>query len=67
MRCSGLKYRMVPLLLVAASCAGLGPEHARTYQAEGQIVSIADRGTAVTIAHRDIKGFMPAMTMLFPV
>ena len=52
------------LILLAASC-GSGP--ARTYEAAGQITAIAEDRTSVTIAHEDIKGFMPAMTMLFPV
>ncbi len=55
------------LIAAAAGCGRTGAELARSFQAEGQVISIAGDGTSVTIAHEDIQGFMPAMTMLFPV
>lgn len=67
MRISRLGLGLTLLLSFAAGCGRPGAETARSYQAEGQIIAIAGDGTTVTIAHGDIKGFMPAMTMLFPV
>lgn len=62
-----LKLLIIYLLMICTAC-NRGPSGApQTYQATGQIVSIAPDRSTVTIQHEDIKGFMPAMTMSFPV
>jgi len=40
---------------------------ARRYRVEGMIVSIRRDPATLTVSHRAIPGFMPAMTMPFPV
>jgi protein SCO1 len=51
--------------LLLAACRPSPP--VREYRLVGQILAI-DRATSrVTIQHQDIKGFMPGMTMPFPV
>jgi protein SCO1/2 len=63
--------RVLALLLVAltlsASCSRREPT--RQYPIKGQLISIGTNpvvgGTEVTVAHEDIPGFMPAMTMAY--
>lgn len=43
------------------------PADARTYNVRGRIVSIAPNKDTVTIDHEKVPGFMPAMTMPFPI
>jgi len=47
--------------------AGVGEEPAMRYRLEGRVVSVDAGGRTLTVAHEDIPGFMPAMTMEFPV
>jgi protein SCO1 len=51
-------------LKVAPEDSGIG---ARTYEAHGIVREIAADRRAVTIQHETIAGYMPAMTMEFPV
>jgi protein SCO1/2 len=53
------------LALALGACRRTPPP--REYQVIGQIVRIDRATNHVTIRHEDIKGFMPAMTMPFPV
>jgi protein SCO1/2 len=53
------------LSLAAASCSTGEPP--RRYEMKGQILAIDAARQVVTIKHDDIVGFMPAMTMPFPV
>jgi protein SCO1/2 len=60
--------RVVILSIVLATvmaCRQAPP--AKQYELQGQIVAIDRQHQEVTIKHGDIKGFMPAMTMPFPV
>jgi protein SCO1 len=65
-------FFVVVLLVIMTSCklkaaSDDSPPSARTYDAHGVVRQIAtDRG-AVTIQHDAIAGYMPAMTMEFPV
>jgi protein SCO1/2 len=53
------------LLLAAAGCTKTEP--AREYTLVGQILAVSPERSEVTIRHEDVKGFMPGMTMAFPV
>lgn len=53
--------------LVAAAAACTNQEPTRQYTVVGQIIAVSPERKEVTIRHQDIKGFMPGMTMAFPV
>jgi len=64
--------RLLPLFLLAAlgspACRREAPARAgHRYPLEGKVVEVDVVGRQVTIAHGDIPGFMPAMTMPFVV
>jgi len=64
--------RLLPLLvLVALASPGCrreaAPAAGQRYPLEGKVVEVDEAGRKVTIAHGDIPGFMPAMTMPFVV
>jgi protein SCO1/2 len=48
------------------TACGRAPD-ARTYELHGQILAVRPERSEVVIKHEDIKGFMPGMTMPFPV
>jgi len=56
---------MLGLLLVLAACSR-APE-ARTYELKGQVLAVKPETLEILVAHEDIKGFMPAMTMPYAV
>jgi len=64
----GRVWCLCVLALAAAAAAGCRQAPAtREYRLVGQIIAV-DRATGyVTVRHDDIQGFMPAMTMPFPV
>lgn len=65
-RCIGASSRSAAVgisLVVFYGLLGCGSPH--RYSAEGRIVGFGDDGVTVIIAHTDIPGFMPAMTMPF--
>ena len=53
------------VLLVAAACTR--PSERHEYTLDGQVLAIQQADARVVIRHQDIKGFMPGMTMPFPV
>ena len=56
------------LLIVALAAAACGPSKAqRTYQLQGQILSVAPDHLSASIKHEEIKDFMGAMTMTYKV
>ena len=59
------RVAILALVLAAATCGRAEPT--REYTVVGQIVALAPERPEVTIKHEDIKDFMPAMTMPFPV
>jgi Cu/Ag efflux protein CusF len=52
-------------LLLAGCAAKSGP--AKEYQMRGEITGLDVSGHVATIKHEEIKGYMPAMTMGYPV
>lgn len=66
------RSRLLPLLLVAASFVPAcrreaTPPGATRYPIAGKVVEVDAPSRTVTLAHEDIPGFMPAMTMPFVV
>jgi protein SCO1 len=66
-----LSTRLVPLVLamsLAAACreAAQAPAASR-YPVKGTVVEVDGPARSVTLAHQEIAGFMPAMTMPFAV
>ena len=63
--------RLLPLILLvvlAPACRREAPAPAgQRYPLRGKVVEVDVAGRKVTIAHEDIAGFMPAMTMPFVV
>jgi protein SCO1/2 len=43
------------------------PAGAKTYSLRGTVVAVDTTGRSLTVNHGEIPGFMPAMTMNFPV
>jgi protein SCO1/2 len=56
---------LVAILMAAAGCRQAEPIH--EYRLVGQILAVDRQANRVTIRHQDIDGFMPGMTMPFPV
>jgi protein SCO1/2 len=66
------RFRLLPLILLAAFAAPAcrreaAPAAGQRYPLKGKVVEVDIAGRKVTIAHEDIPGFMPAMTMPFVV
>jgi protein SCO1/2 len=68
-----MKRRLRPLVLLVplalAACKGdtPAPAGAARYPLKGKVVEVDAASRKVTVAHEDIPGFMPAMTMPFVV
>jgi len=60
-----MRVVLVAILMVAAGCRPAEP--VREYRLAGQILAVDRQLNRVTIRHQDIEGFMPAMTMPYPV
>jgi protein SCO1/2 len=60
-----MRVVLVAILMVAAGCRPAEP--VREYRLVGQILAVDRQTNRVTIRHQDIDGFMPGMTMPFPV
>jgi protein SCO1/2 len=65
-------HRLLPLILLTAlaspACTREAPPAAgQRYPLKGRVVEVDAANRKVTIAHEDIPGFMPAMTMPFVV
>ena len=58
-------------VLLLAGCAGTKTQDAaasaKQYQMRGEIMSLDPGGHVATIKHEEIKGFMGAMTMGYPI
>ena len=58
------------ILLIATGCSsiyGIGCSTERRYELEGQVLAVDATRGELTVQHKDIKGFMPGMTMPFKV
>jgi len=54
-------------VLVVATLSGCAREAGRRYALRGRVVSVEADVSRVNVAHDDIPGFMPAMTMAFKI
>lgn len=66
MSCKNLIFPVI-LLIVFAACNSKPKAEPRRYDFEGKIVSIDAAKKSMTIAHKDIPGFMKGMTMDFDI
>ncbi len=57
---------VVASLLLAVACTR-PPAEERRYPLEGRVLEVEQEGARARVAHEDIPGFMPAMTMSFEV
>jgi protein SCO1/2 len=64
-RAAGTGALLVALLGAGAACSR--PEPPRRYPLTGQVLAVHRDRQQLTIKHEDIAGFMPGMTMSFPV
>jgi protein SCO1/2 len=68
-----MKILVLALALLLASCSetprqqAQSSQPAKTYELTGEIVSMDAPTQVLTIRHEEIKGWMEAMTMGFPV
>lgn len=54
--------------VVLASCGGNAPESkTKQYEMTGQVIAVHENRQELAIKHDDIVGYMPGMTMSFPV
>ena len=60
-----MRYGSLALTVALACASGCGS--GRTYTLTGQVIAIDSARREITIRHRDIPGFMSAMTMPFKV
>jgi protein SCO1/2 len=60
-----MRVVLAAILMAAAGCRAAEP--VRQYRLVGQILAVDRQANRVTIRHQDIDGFMPAMTMPYPV
>jgi protein SCO1/2 len=56
---------LIVALALTVACSGSSP--AKRYEMTGQVLAVQADRTELTIRHDDIPGFMPAMTMTYPV
>jgi protein SCO1 len=59
--------RVLSAALVFLILCGYGCSKSRTYELRGQVLAVDRTKGEVTVRHEDIRGFMPGMTMPFPV
>jgi protein SCO1/2 len=55
------------LALSLAACGSRDADPVKRYEMTGQILAVHQNGQELTIKHDDIPGYMPGMTMRFPV
>ena len=53
------------LLLLGAGCSARHSANEKHYDLKGKVVAVDKAGRTATIAHEEIKGYMPAMTMQY--
>ncbi len=55
------------LSITAGACRGTAPSQERRYRLEGTVVSIDKAQQRLVVDHKEIAGFMGAMTMPYPI
>jgi protein SCO1/2 len=58
---------LVVLVAVVSSACGWIGARGRTYELRGQVIAVNSDRREITIAHDEVPGYMPAMTMPFKV
>ena len=58
---------LIILTLIASACRSRSDVSSRRFELNGKVVSVDAGNRRVTVAHGEIPGFMPAMTMPFKV
>src|SRR5262245_37639004 len=53
--------------IIASSCKPRRNPNEKRYDLKGKVVAVDKSDRTATIAHEDIKGYMPAMTMPFKI
>src|SRR5947208_16400800 len=53
--------------MLGSACKPHGNPHEKRYDLKGKVVAVNKSERTATIAHEDIKGYMPAMTMPFKI
>jgi protein SCO1/2 len=59
--------RCGPFVLAASLLAACQEVEERRFELRGKVVDVDARGRTVTVDHEEVEGFMPGMTMPFPV
>jgi protein SCO1/2 len=59
--------RVVTAAVAALLFCCYGCSKSRTYELHGQVLAVNTTTAELTVKHEDIRGFMPGMTMPFPV
>jgi len=59
--------RYVPLYFVACLLAACQEVEERRFELRGKVIDVDSAGRTVTVEHEEVEGFMPGMTMPFPV
>lgn len=59
--------KLVPLILVTTLLTAGCQSKAKHYDLKGQVLDKNPATNEITVKHGDVPGFMPAMTMLYPV
>ena len=57
----------IAAVVFVTACGGSTTVNSRQFALEGEVLQVKADKKEITIKHGDIKGFMPAMTMPFPV
>ncbi|MDX6383265.1 MAG: hypothetical protein QOK48_838 [Blastocatellia bacterium] len=58
---------LVSLVLVSSSCRPRRSANEKRYPIKGKVVAVSPTDHTITIAHEDIVGYMPGMTMPFKI
>lgn len=55
------------MLALLGACTGTPPRPVKQYELTGQVLAVYETRQELAIKHDDIEGYMPGMTMSFPV
>lgn len=60
-----LSFAAVAVLTIAGVWGCGAKPRTQRYALQGEVISVTPGGTSVSVKHRDIPGYMPAMTMSY--